>query len=62
MIKYILGISFFSLISITATAQSKKTLEKQEEIKNLVWNDNDPSKNEMDIPESWKVYLQQTRQ
>ncbi|SRX72225.1 DUF3857 domain-containing protein [Aequorivita antarctica] len=54
MIKKIFGITFFVLFSITAISQSKKTLEKQEEIKNLVWNDNDPYKNVMDIPENWK--------
>jgi hypothetical protein len=54
MFKNILALTFFALFSITITAQSKKDLEKQEEIKNLVWNDEDPYKNVMDIPENWK--------
>jgi hypothetical protein len=54
MIKNYFGLAFFVLISFSAIAQSKKTLEKQQEIKNLVWNDNDPYKNVMDIPEKWK--------
>ncbi len=54
MIKKIFGITFFVLFTITGISQSKKTLEKQEEIKNLVWNDNDPYKNAMEIPENWK--------
>ncbi|HPE83614.1 MAG: DUF3857 domain-containing protein [Aequorivita sp.] len=54
MFKNILALTFFALFSIIITAQSKKDLEKQEEIKNLVWNDEDPYKNVMDIPENWK--------
>ena len=54
MFKNILALTFFALFSIIITAQSKKDLEKQEGIKNLVWNDEDPYKNVMDIPENWK--------
>jgi len=54
MFKNILTITFFALFSLTVTAQSKKELEKQEEIKNLVWNEDDPYKKVMDIPENWK--------
>ena len=53
MIKKNIGITFLLLFSIAAIAQSKKTLEKQLEIKNLVWNENDPYKNAMDISENW---------
>ncbi|MDP2687391.1 MAG: DUF3857 domain-containing protein [Aequorivita sp.] len=54
MIKKNFGLALFVLFSFAANAQSKKTLDKQEEIKNLVWNDNDPYKNAMEIPENWK--------
>lgn len=52
MIKNILGIAFLLLLPTIAFAQSKE-LKKQLEIKNLVWNENDPYRNVTDVPETW---------
>ncbi|MDN3723349.1 hypothetical protein QRD02_03065 [Aequorivita sp. SDUM287046] len=54
MTKNILCIAIFALCSITSIAQSKKETEKQEQVKNLVWNENDPYRNVMEISENWK--------
>ena len=61
MIKKYITSLFVVLLSCNAIAQSKKELEKQAQLKSLIWGEDDSYASAMDTPEKWTnesgVYL-----
>ena len=53
MIKKHLIFLFIGLVTYNALAQSKKEIEKQAELKSLIWGETDAYNDAMDTPEKW---------